>query len=157
MFCTHGWMTSRVACHHCLLTAHMSRKHRAWRAIIILGLDTRSNDVERGMASSRWIAHMVLDDVGLGITSSTLDSTHGRTMLGFACNHHPWTAHIVGLRRARHAIIALGKNTRSVDLGGMLSSPLDCTYTWTMLGATMVSSPLGSTHGRMMSGIKCHH
>ena len=116
LFCTHGWMTSRVACHHCLLTAHMSRQRRAWRAIIILGLDTRSNDVERGMASSRWIAHMVLDDDGLGITSSTLDSTHGRTMLGFACNHQPWTAHIVGLRWARHAIIGLAHNTWSVDV-----------------------------------------
>ena len=110
-------MTSCVACHHFLLIAHMSRQRRAWRAIIALGQDTRSNAIERGMASSPWIAYMVLDDVGLVITSSTLNSTHGRTTLGFSCNHYPWTVHMVELCRARHAIIGLGQNTWSINVG----------------------------------------
>ena len=87
----------------------MMRQCCAWRAVIALGQDTWSNVVERGMASFPWIAHMVFDDIRLGITSSPLDSTRGRTTSGFACNHHPWTTNMVELRWARHAIIALGR------------------------------------------------
>ena len=57
-----------------------------------------------------------------------------------ACYHRPWAAHTVERRRAWHAIIALGRQTRSNDVKRDMPSP-----------------PLDSTHGRTMSGVACHH
>ena len=123
---THGRTTLGVACHHRLWAAHTIERHRAWHDITSHGQHTRSNDVGRGMPSS------------------PLDSTHGRTTSGVACHHRHWEAHTVerrstwhaiiavglahtvGRRRAWHAIIAIGRRTRSNDVGrGMPSSPLD--------------------------------
>uniref|UniRef100_A0A3Q7IGM0 Uncharacterized protein n=1 Tax=Solanum lycopersicum TaxID=4081 RepID=A0A3Q7IGM0_SOLLC len=56
----------RVACHHRRWAAHMVERCQAWHDITILGLHARSNDVGRGM------------------TSLPLDSTHGRTTSGMA-------------------------------------------------------------------------
>ena len=145
---THGRATSGVACHHHLWAAHTVERHRAWHAIIAFGQHTRSSDVGRGMPSS------------------PLGSTHGRTTSGVA------------------AVIAFGQHKRSNDVGcGMPSSPLGSTYgrstsgvachhrLWAALtvgrrrawhviitigehtqsndvGRGMPASPLGSTHGR---------
>ena len=69
-----------------------------------------------------------------------MDSTHGRTTLGVACHHSPWTANTAGRRQALHAITAFGQHTRSNDVRrGMTSLPLD------------------GTHGRMTSEGSCHH
>ena len=114
---THGQTTSAVACHHPLLAAHTVERHRAWHAIIALGRQTPSNDVKRGMPSS------------------PLGSTNGRTTSGVACHHRLWAAHTVERRWAWHAIIALGWQTRSNDVG----------------------RGMPSTHGRKMSGMTCHH
>ena len=69
---THGRTTSGVACHHRLRVAHTIERRRAWHAITAFGQHTRSNDVGRGMPTS------------------PLGSTHGRTTSGVACHHHPW-------------------------------------------------------------------
>ena len=86
-----------------------------------------------------WTANTI-SIVGRCMTSPPLDSTHGRTTSGVACNHRLWAAHTVERRRAWHAIIALGRQTRSNDI-------------W----RGMPSSPLGSTNGRTTSGVACHH
>uniref|UniRef100_A0A494G8R2 Uncharacterized protein n=1 Tax=Solanum lycopersicum TaxID=4081 RepID=A0A494G8R2_SOLLC len=100
--------------------AHTVERRRAWHAIIALGQHTRSNDVRRDMPSP------------------PLDSTHDRTTLGMACHHHLWAAQMVERRRAWHAIVALGRQTRSNNL-----TPLDCA------GRGMPSSPSDGKHGRM--------
>ena len=53
--------TSGVACHHRCWAAHMVERYQVWHDITTLGLHARS------------------DDVGCGMTSPPLDSTHGRT------------------------------------------------------------------------------
>ena len=72
--------------------------------------------------------------------SSPLGSTHGRTTSGVACHHRLWAAQTVERCRAWHAIIALGRQTRSNDVR-----------------RGMPSLPLGSTEGWTASGIACHH
>ena len=94
---------------------------RAWTAKYAFGQHTRSNDVGRGMSSS------------------PLGSTHVRATSGVACHHRLW-AHTVERRRAWHAIFAFLQHTRSNDVGrGMPSSPFD------------------SIDGRPSSGVACHH
>ena len=129
----------------------------AWHAIITFGQHTRSNDVGRGMPSS------------------PLDSTHGRQFQAW----HDITAlgqhHTVRLRRVWHDITAFGQHTRSNDVrSGMPSSPLGSTHcrmttAWHAIiahgwktrsndvGRKMPSSPLGSTHDRTTSGVACRH
>ena len=68
---------SVVAWHYLSCKAHMVGRRWAWHDITTLGLHARS------------------DDVGSGMTSLPLDSTHGRQ------------------RRAWHDITALGQYTRS--------------------------------------------
>ena len=58
--------TSGVACHHRRWAAHMVERCQAWNDITTLGLHARS------------------DDVGRGMTSPPLDSTHSRTTSGVA-------------------------------------------------------------------------
>ena len=86
----HGRTTLGVTCHHRLWTAHTVECHQVWHAIIAFGQHTRSNDV------------------GCGMTSPPLDSTHGRMTSGVAYHHRPWAAHTIKLRRAWHDITAFG-------------------------------------------------
>ena len=109
--------TLGVACHHRPWTAHMVRRRRTWHDITSLGQHTRSIDVGRGM------------------TSPPLDCTHGRTTSGVTCHHCLWTAHSVERRLVWYVIIAVGKHTRSNDVGrGMISPPLECTHGRTTSG-----------------------
>ena len=119
---TDGRTASGVACHHRPWTTHTVERRRAWHTIIAIRQHTRSNDV------------------GHGKTSPPLDSTHGRTTSGVACHHRLWEAQTVERFQAWHAIVAIGKHTRSNDI-------------W----RGMQSSPLGSTHGRTTLGVACHH
>ena len=75
---THGRMTSDVVCHHSPWTAHMVDRRQAWHDITAFGQHTHSNDV------------------GRGISSSPLGSTHGQTTLGVTRFHRLWEAHTVG-------------------------------------------------------------
>ena len=101
---THGRMTSGRACHHRFWAAHTVERHRAWHEITAFGQHTRSNDIGRGMISP------------------PLDSTHGRTTSSVACHHRLWVAQTIGLRRAWHDIIAFGQHTRSNDVGRGMTS-----------------------------------
>ena len=49
---TDRWTVSGVACHHRLWPAHTVERRRVWHAIIAFGQHTRSNDIGRGMPSS---------------------------------------------------------------------------------------------------------
>ena len=127
---THGQPSSGMALHHCFWTAHTVKRRQAWHVIIAFGQHTRPNDI------------------GCGMKSPPLDSTHYRQ----------W--------RAWHAITALGLHARSDNIGrGMTSSPLDSTHgrqrrawyaitalgqhTWSDdVGRGMTSPPFDSTHGR---------
>ena len=150
---TQGRTTSGVACHHRLCAAKMVERRPTWHAIIAVGL---AHTVGRCQA---WHAIIALgrktqsNNVGRGMPSSPLGSTHGRTTSGVACHHRLWaaqtveqrgeachhrpsTTRMVGLRRAWHDITAFGQHKQSNDVG-----------------RGMPSSPLGSTHGRMTSGV----
>ena len=95
---TNARTTSIVACHHHLWALQTIERHWAVHDITAFGLHARSDDVRRGM------------------TSPSLDYTHG------------WTWHV---------IIAFGKHTRLNDVGrGMTSTPLDSTYDQTTSGVT---------------------
>ena len=73
--------------------------------------------------------HIRSDEVGYGMASSSLDCTHGPTMLGVACNHGLQNAQMVGRRRAWQAIEALGQYIGSNDVGhGMPSLTLENTH-----------------------------
>uniref|UniRef100_A0A3Q7HKP6 Uncharacterized protein n=1 Tax=Solanum lycopersicum TaxID=4081 RepID=A0A3Q7HKP6_SOLLC len=98
----HGRTMSGMTCHHRLWTAHSVERRRAWHSIIPFGQHTQSKDIGRGM------------------TSPPLDSTNDRTMSGVIHHQRLWTAHTVERRRAWHAIITFGQDTRR----GMRSSPL---------------------------------
>ena len=119
---THGRTASNVACHHRLLAAHTVERRRTWHTVIAVGQHTRSSDVGRGMPSS------------------PLGSTDGRTTSSVACHYRPWVAHTVERRRTWHTVIAVGKHTRSNDVG-----------------RGMPSSPLVSINGQTTLGVACHH
>ena len=119
---TKGRTVSGKACHHSPWTAHTVERHRVWHSIIDLGQHTGSNNVGRGKPSY------------------TLDGKYGRTTLGVDAIIAFKLANTVGWRRAWHAIISFGRQTRSNDVGGGMPSP-----------------PLNSTHSRMGSGVACHH
>ena len=104
------------------MTAHTVRRRRMWHDITAIGQHIRS------------------DNVGRGMTSPPLGSTHSRTTSRVALHHRLWTANTVERRRAWHSIIAFGQHTRSNDVRRGTTSP-----------------PLNSTHGRMTSCVTCHH
>ena len=79
---SHSRTASSVACHHRPWTANTVERLQALHASAAFGQHTRSNEVGRGMPSS------------------PLGSTHGRTTSGVACHHSPWTANTVGRRQA---------------------------------------------------------
>ena len=118
---THGGTTSGMASHHRLWTPCTYGRRRAWHSIIAFGQHTWSNNF------------------GRGTISPLLGSTHGQ-MSGVACHHRPWIAHTVKRCRAWHAITALGRHTRSNDIGRGMTLP-----------------PLDSTHGPMTFGVASHH
>ena len=112
-----GQTTSGVACHHHLWAAHTVERRRAWHAIIALRRHTKSKDVGRGM------------------TSPPLDSTHGRTTSGVTCH------------------LAFGKHTRSKDVGrGMKSPPLGSTHGQTTSGVAC-QHRLWAAHSRKTSSV----
>ena len=135
----------------------MVKQRRAWHAIIAFGQHRQSNDIRRGMPSS------------------PLDGKHGRTTLGVACHHCLWAAQTIERRRAWHAIIALGRQRWSNNIGrGMPLSPLASTHSRTTSGVAChhrlwaahtvercrvakTSPPLVSTHGRTTSSVARHH
>ena len=146
-----------MACHHRLWAVHTVERHWAWHAIIALGWQTPSKASGVACHHRLWAAqtveqcrawHAIIalgrqtrsNDVRCDMPSPPLDSTHGRTMSGVALHHRPWTARMIRRRRAWYDITAFGPLIRSNNVR-----------------RAMPSSPLGSTHGRMMSRVACHH
>ena len=125
---THGQTTSRLTCNHLLWTPHNVERHRAWHAIIALGMNTQS------------------DDVGRGMLSSPLYRTHDSTTSGMACYYRPWTTYTVRQNWTWHVIIAIEQIIWSDDVErGIPSSPLDNTQS-DYIGRGMPSRSMGSTH-----------
>ena len=149
---THSRTTSGVACHHSPRTANTAERRRALHDITALGLHASLNDVGHCMTSppldsthsrQHWAwnhitalgKHTQSNDVGCGMPSSPFGSTNGRTTSGVACHHHLWAAQMVERRQAWNAIIALGRQTQSNDVGhDMPSSPLGSANGQTTLG-----------------------
>ena len=102
---TYARTTSGKACHHRLWAAQTVGRRWALHAIIAFGLHTQSNNVGRGMPSL------------------PLGSTHGRTTSGVTCHHCLWTTHTVERLQAWHAIIAFGQHTWLNDVGRGIKSP----------------------------------
>ena len=117
----------------------MIERCRAWHDITYLGQHTVGrrrvwHDI------TAYGQHTHLNDVGCGMPSSPLGSTYGRMTSGVAYHHRLWVAHTVERRRAWHDITSLRQHPRSDYVGRGMTSP-----------------PLDSTHGRMTSGVGCHH
>ena len=136
---THGQTTSGETCNHRPWTTRMVEQHQAWHDITTLGLQARS------------------DDVGRGMTSPPLDCTHGRMRSIMACHQRPWTAHTVRRRPVWHSITALGQHTRSNNIGVTCHHRLWQYTRSNDVECGMQKSRLGSTHGRTMSRMACHH
>ena len=132
-------------------TTHTVRRRRAWHDITALGRHARS------------------DDVGRGMTSPPLDSTHSRMTSGVACHHRLWEAHTIERRWAWQDINAFGSTY------GQTTSGVTCHHClWTAhtvglgpqrrawhditalaqharsddVGHGMTTPPFESTHGR---------
>ena len=75
-------MTSGMKCHHHSWTSYTDGQCGGWHDIINFGKNTRS------------------DNIGYGMPSWTLESTHGWTMSSVECQHRPWPAHTNSLCQA---------------------------------------------------------
>ena len=151
--CTHGRAWHDITA----IGQHTIGRRLAWHDITALGQHTRSDYVRHG------------------ITSLPLYSTLGRTTSSVACHYRLWAAHTIERRRAGHARIAHGRQTRSNNVWRDMPSCLWEAHTverrraWydftafghhtesNVVGRDMPSSPLDSTHGQTKSGVACHH
>ena len=133
----HGRTMSSVACHHSPWTANRVERRWAWHAIIAFKL---ADTVGRCRSWHAIISHgrqTRSNDVGGGMLSPPLDSTHSRTTSGVA------------------SIICFGQHMRSDGFGrGMPSSPLDSTNYRSSSGMVCHHSPW-TTHtvGNVVRGI----
>ena len=113
---TLGRTTLGMARHHNPLKVHTVGLRRECHNITAFGQHIRSNEV------------------GHGMPSSPLGSTHGRTTLGVACHHILWTAHTVELYRVWFYVTAVGLHAQSNDVGRRIPSlPLRSTHSQTTL------------------------
>ena len=89
---THGQTTLGVACHHHLWAAKTVGRRRAWHSIVALGRQTSRTTSGVECHHLLWACHGIIsfrqhrrsDDVGRGMPSPPLDSTHRRTTSGMA-------------------------------------------------------------------------
>ena len=100
----------------------MDKRRRSWYAI------------------NAYVQHKQSDDVGQGIPSSPLYSTHNQITSSVECHHLLWTTHTNKVHWTWHAIIALGEISRS-----------------NAVGHRMLVWSLDSTHDQMMSSVACHN
>uniref|UniRef100_A0A3Q7FJY0 Uncharacterized protein n=1 Tax=Solanum lycopersicum TaxID=4081 RepID=A0A3Q7FJY0_SOLLC len=172
---TQSRKASIVKCHHRHWTTHTFVQYWVWHVFNAFGLQTLSDDVRRCMTAwalgningkttsdfkchhRPWVSHTVAHTVGrhralLAIITlrqhTQLDhgSIHGWMVSGMAFHHCPWKTYTIRLRGAWHAIIIIGKNTRSDN--HKQSDDISC---------GIQSSPLGSTHDRTTSSVACHY
>ena len=87
-----------------------------------------------------------------------MDGKHGQTTSGVACHQRIWAAHTITRCRAWHAIIAFGlDDTVRPRRAWHNISALGRQTRSNNVGRGMQTSPLGSTDGRTASGVACHH
>ena len=146
-----------MACHQRLRIAHKQGRRRAWHAIISFGQHRRSNDVGRGMPSP------------------PLDSTHSRMTSGVACHNLLLKAQTVERRRRGMQTSPLGSTHGRTTSGVACKHRLWEAHTVerhracydittfghhirsNVIGRDMPSSPLDIKHERTTSGVACHH
>ena len=138
-------------------TTHTVRRRQAWHAIIAFGLHTLSDTSSVEIHHRPWKAHMVerhrwwltitalrlharSDDVRHAMPSSPFGCTHKLMMSTIACYHHLCKTYTVGRHWEWHAIISLRLHIQMEDVGPCI-----------------LSSPLESTHSKMMLGMSCNH
>ncbi|TMW83197.1 hypothetical protein EJD97_002523 [Solanum chilense] len=146
---THAEIRSSVACYH-RLGKHLRSDY---------GQLTRTNDIGRGMPAWALRQHKRSEYVGHDKPSLPLRSAHGRMTLGLACLQGPWEAHMVERCRASHGTNALGQQAHTVGQRQAWHSIIGLGNHTRLnyVGRDMLSSPLGSTHRKTMSGVACHH
>ncbi|TMW88567.1 hypothetical protein EJD97_018386 [Solanum chilense] len=116
----HNLTTSGEACYHRPWMAHTIGRHWAWHVSMALE------------------QHILSDDIGRGMPSSPLDTTHDQNTSG------------------TNAIISIRKHTRSDDARhDMPSSPLESIHGGTTSAVAMPSSLF--TYDRTTSGVACYH
>ena len=86
-----------------------------------------------------------MDDVGRGMPSPHLGSTHSRTTSGVACHHSPWIENTTERRRALHDITTLGQHIWSVTSCVAGYHLLRTVHTVGNVGRGMTSPPLDKT------------
>ena len=69
-----------MSCYHRPWTGNKVERRRAWNAINALGQHTRKDDVGSSIIAFR--QHRQSDNVGRGMPSPPLDSTHSQTTSG---------------------------------------------------------------------------
>ena len=111
--CTHGKMMSSVACHYCPSAEHTVRWRQALDEIIVLRLNTGSDDVRHGLLAC------------------SLGRTHDRMTLSVACHHrlrqHTRLDYIRrGLPSSFSKACTIIRRRRS-----MIQLPLDWIHNWT--------------------------
>ena len=155
--CTHGRMTSGVACSNVPWAAHMVRFFLVWNARMVLR------------------KHAQLDDIDRCMPLSPLGSTLFRMTSGVTFHHHPWEAHTVGRhRQVMPSLLLESIHSRTMSSVASYYRPciehtIKCCWAWHACmalrqhtqsdydGRVMPSLPLGSRHGRMTSGVAWHH
>ena len=123
-----------LACPHSPRTAHTVRRRLVWYDIIALGVHTWLNDIGCGMSS--YLLESTHDHPTPDVSCYHRPMTfkHRQMMSWVACHQGPWTSHTVRLCRALPTIIALGQNTLPDNIRrGMLEYPLDNTHSLTTL------------------------
>ena len=130
---TFGQTTSGVACHHRFKAALTVERRWTRHDLTALGRHARSEDVGRGM------------------TSPPLDSTHGQTTSGVALYHRTWTTRTGRRRQAWHEITALGSTHDRQRRRGMTSPPFDSTHcrqcwAWHAITALGLDDTVGRPH-----------
>ena len=119
--------------------------------------------------------HTLSEDVGRGMPTCPMGSTHGWMISGMGCHHSLWKTYMTGRDRQCYAIIAIGKHTRLDDVGCDMSSlTLDSTHcemtsAWYAIIAVgqhirlenvrrgIPSRLLSRTNGHTTSGVAVNH
>ena len=84
--------------------------------------------------------HTRADDVWRCMSSSSMESIHGRKTSSVSRYHGPWIAHMVGLRRPWQVVVSLGQHTQL-----------------NYVGRGIASLPSDNTNGHTMSSVSCYH
>ena len=153
LYSTNGRTKLDMTCHHRPCTARTVGRRQAWHAITAL----EKHSVERRQAwhdIPAFRQHTQSDDVGRGMTSPPLDSTHGRTTSTVACPHRPCTAHIV----RRHRAWQMARTKQYWTMWSITCNHRTSeAYMVRRRLAWHAISRLDSTHGRTTSSVGCHH